>query len=130
MEEAAAEMLTRGLLTEEEARNVAAVRPDQQVTTPLVWIMNAYTDRITNDPKLNGEAAAAAAAAAKVAGAATPSSSSSFQGAADKKLAKVTEFVLAMRTGAMDTLTAVSSFGAQPLPLAVLMSALIKLDLA
>ena len=120
-------MLTRGLLTEEEARNVAAVRPDQQVTTPLVWIMNAYTDRITNDPKLNGEAAAAAA---KVAGAATPSSSSSFQGAADKKLAKVTEFVLAMRTGAMDTLTAVSSFGAQPLPLAVLMSALIKLDLA
>ena len=30
----------------------------------------------------------------------------------------------------MDTLTAVSSFGAQPLPLAVLMSALIKLDLA
>jgi hypothetical protein len=45
---------------------------------------------------------------------------------AAKKLERVTEAVLKMRTGAMDTLTAVSSFGLQPLPIVMLMSFLIK----
>ena len=78
------------------------MHPDQQVTTPLFWIMEAYRDRLESDPAILG---------------------------GDKKMAKVTGFVMGMRTGAMDTLTAVSSFGQQPLAIVALMSALIKLDL-
>ena len=78
------------------------MHPDQQVTTPLFWIMEAYRDRLESDPAILG---------------------------GEQKMAKVTAFVAGMRAGAMDTLTAVSSFGQQPLALVALMSALIKLDL-
>ena len=124
------ELVARQLLTEEEARRIAAVRPEPQVTTPLFWVLSAYTERIANDPALNGSekvknktkdgdsggAKLDAAKGGRLGGS---------RGAA-KKLERVTDAVLKMRTGAMDTLTAVSSFGQQPLPLVALMSFLIK----
>lgn len=139
------ELVARELLTEEEATRIAAVRPEPQVTTPLFWILSAYTERIVNDPALNGSKKKEEerkraqdkkgegggdkdkdGAKEEEAEGGRGGGASSVNRVAAKKLERVTEAVLKMRTGAMDTLTAVSSFGLQPLPIVMLMSFLIK----